>query len=332
MIEGDRAVTFVPHRRRRRAGSGRVFLRVVLVLIVALVGGEIYARYSLGLGDPPLYIPDPKIEYLNKPGTYRRFGHSIHINQWSMRSPGFPEKKPDSNELRILVVGDSVVYGGAWMLDEDTATWKLAQRLSKAAGRPVVVANISAGSWGPPNELAYLERFGDFEADAIIVVWSSHDAWDVPTFAPLGVENPTTRPKSALSELIFRYAVPRYLRGAEPAPVHTVEQEDASLRAARSILEYARVRSIPIGVVLHSTRAELSEKAVEGLDALRGVAESEGTPVFLTTSVLAAPFEKGDKIYQDDIHPTPAGQTLLADLYFRIAAKLLSSPLEEEGK
>lgn len=306
-------------------------LRLLLVLIVAMVGGELYARYGLGLGDPPLYIADPKIEYLNKPGTYQRLGHPIHINQWSMRSPDFPEKKPDSSELRVLVVGDSVVFGGAWMRDEDTATWKLAQKLSKAAGRPVVVANIAAGSWGPPNELAYLERFGDFDADAIIVVWSSHDAWDVPTFAPLGVENPTTRPKSALSELIFRYAIPRFFRAAPPPPAHTPAEKDDSLRAARSILEFARGRSIPIGVVLHSTRAELTEKSIEGLDALRAVADSEGVPVFQTSSVLAAPVEKGSKIYQDDIHPTPEGQTLLGDLYFQIAAKLLSSPLPETG-
>ncbi|MBX3388800.1 MAG: SGNH/GDSL hydrolase family protein [Phycisphaeraceae bacterium] len=309
-----------------------MFVRVLLFMIVATVGGEIYARYFLGLGDPPLYVRDSEIEYLNKPGTYRRLGHPIHINPWSMRSPDFPEKKTDSNELRILVVGDSVVYGGAWMRDEDTATWKLAQKLSKAAGRPVVVANISAGSWGPPNELAYLERFGDFDADAIIVVWSSHDAWDVPTFAPLGVENPTARPKSALSELVFRYVIPRYFRPAAPPQAHTMEQADASLHAARAILDFARSRSIPIGVVLHSTQAELSERSVEGLDAFRAVAESEGAPVFLTSSVLAAPAREGSKVYQDDIHPTPEGQTLLADLYFQIAAKLLSSPMPGEGK
>ncbi len=29
------------------------------------------------------------------------------------------------------------------------------------------MANISAGSWGPPNQLEYLKRFGTFDADVL---------------------------------------------------------------------------------------------------------------------------------------------------------------------
>jgi len=303
-----------------------MFLRAVAYLVVLLIAGELLSRYAVGLGDPPLFVPDAKIEYLNKPGTYRRFGHPIHINQWSMRSPDFGVKKSTNDELRVLIVGDSVVFGGAWMRDEDTATAKLARKLEQASGRPVVVANISAGSWGPPNQLAFLERFGDFDADAMIVVWNSHDAWDVPTFAPLGLENPTATPPSALVELITRYGLPRLTRGAAvPAP-NTTERADESLRAARSVIEFARERRIPIGVVLHSTRPELNQASVEGLELFRQVAESEDAPVFMTSAVLRTPFGQGKDIYKDDMHPSAGGQTLMADLYFRIAIQLLSGP------
>jgi len=295
-------------------------------VVVLLIAGELLARYAVGLGDPPLFVPDAKIEYLNKPGTYRRFGHPIHINQWSMRSPDFGARKATTDELRLLIVGDSVVFGGAWMRDEDTATSKLAIRLEQASGRPVVVANISAGSWGPPNQLAFLERFGDFDADAIIVVWNSHDAWDVPLFAPLGPENPTATPPSALGELVTRYGLPRLTREAAVAAPNTSQRADESLRAARSILEFARERRIPIGVVLHSTRPELNQTSVEGLELFRKLAESEDAPVFMTSAVLRTPFGQGKDIYKDDIHPSPVGQTLLADLYLRIALQLLSGP------
>src|SRR5947207_15760221 len=80
--------------RWRRRGA---FLLISLLLL--LVGGELFARYYLGLGDPPLMIADPQIEYLYKPSqTVHRFGHIIHYNAYSMRSDDFPAHQTDSNE------------------------------------------------------------------------------------------------------------------------------------------------------------------------------------------------------------------------------------------
>lgn len=317
-------MAFVRHKLRRHSPKRKWVLSVAIVVILGLGAGEIIARTVVGLGDPPLFEPDSRIEYLNKPGTYSRFHHAIHINKWSMRSPEFAERKPDSNELRVLIVGDSVVNGGASLSDEEVATFLLAQKLERASGRKVVVANIAAGSWGPPNQLAYLQRFGTFDADALIVVWSSHDAWDVPTFAPLGSESPTARPVSALGELLSRYILPRLAPPAETAKSPTVEQADVSLRAARSILELARARHIPAGVILHATQKEQGKADVEGLTLLRAVASSEGALVRESATVLGPEASKGRVLFRDDIHPNADGQAALADLYFRMAIELLS--------
>lgn len=324
-------MTFVRHNKRGHATGRRWFLRAVALVIVALAAGEIIARVGIGLGDPPLFVADSRIEYLNKPGTYNRYHHLIHINQWCMRSPDFPEKKSDSSELRVLVVGDSVVYGGAWLADEQVATFQLAEKLEKASGRRVVVANISAGSWGPPNQLAYLERFGTFDADAMLVVWSSHDAWDVPTFAPLGKDHPTVRPVSALEEFASRYVFPRLMLPAESPAGMSVENADVSLRAARSILELARARRIPVAVILHATRRERNNPDVEGLELLRSVAKSEGVPIRETASVLSPEATNGRNLYRDDIHPDAEGQAAVADLYFRTVVELLSGPGPASG-
>jgi len=92
------------------------------------------------------------------------------------------------------------------------ATEILQRELRKRSDRPVAVANVSAGSWGPGNLLAYVEVFGVFDADVVFVVLSSHDATDVPQFGNLvGTANfPDVKPKWALSEAMFRY-LPRYL-------------------------------------------------------------------------------------------------------------------------
>ncbi len=76
------------------------------VIIFALVGTETFARVVLGLGDPPLTVRDPKIEYMFKPGVYQRFGNDVAYNEYSIRALA----PPSGNVLgeRALVVGDSV--------------------------------------------------------------------------------------------------------------------------------------------------------------------------------------------------------------------------------
>jgi len=63
-------------------------------------------------------------------------------------------------------------------------------------GRPVVVGNASAKSWGPPNELAYLQHFGTLDADVVILELSSHDyALLAPTQSAI-VERSSSTPHS----------------------------------------------------------------------------------------------------------------------------------------
>ncbi|HEX2973620.1 MAG TPA: hypothetical protein VHP11_14895, partial [Tepidisphaeraceae bacterium] len=162
-----------PKRLRRMVGV------VAMGLVGLLVVGEGIARFGLGLGDPPLSIADPQIEYLFKPSmSYRRFGRHISFNAYSMRSGPTTQKKTDPGEVRVLVVGDSVVYGGVQSDDSEIATTLLEPRLRDVLHRPVYVGNISAGSWGPPNMLAYARRFGWFDADVVVIVLSSDDYCD----------------------------------------------------------------------------------------------------------------------------------------------------------
>ncbi|MCC6134828.1 MAG: hypothetical protein IT491_05555 [Gammaproteobacteria bacterium] len=201
-----------PNRRR-------VILLSILATVAILIGaGELFARYVLGLGDPPLSLAHDQIEYLFKPNQdVMRFGHRIIINAYGMRTENFPKAKP-AGEFRVMVFGDSVLNGGN-LLDHSTlATTLLSKRLSDALERPVVVGNISAGSWGPGNWLAYAQEYGFFDADIVMLVISSHDYADNPTFAPLNpLTHPQERPWSALWEGVTRY-LPRYLPRISAAP------------------------------------------------------------------------------------------------------------------
>ena len=151
---------------------------IVAAALGVLAAGELVARSWLGLGEPPLSLNDPGIGYLFQPDqNCHRFHHLVHYNSWSMRSDDFPLHKADRREVRVMVVGDSVINGGALTDQKELGTSLLQQDLASRLGRPVVVGNISAGGWGPLNEWPYLREFGTFDADDLVLVESSHDAF-----------------------------------------------------------------------------------------------------------------------------------------------------------
>src|SRR5437870_452589 len=105
-------------RRRRKIIAGSL-----LILLLILAGLELFCRFYLGLGDPPLMRADPEIEYLFVgPRTYHRFGNIISYNRFSMRSREFDARRKDPRELRVIVAGDSVINGGAPTDQKDLAT------------------------------------------------------------------------------------------------------------------------------------------------------------------------------------------------------------------
>ena len=148
-----------------------------LVIFLSLVGAlELGLRLILGLGNPLVYVADDQIGYLLAPNQQtRRFGNRIAINQYSMRSQPIADR-PAEDTSRILLLGDSVANGGWWTDQKDTISEMLSQDWrSTPQSSAIEVLNASANSWGPRNELAYLQRFGSFGAQAIVVLINTDD-------------------------------------------------------------------------------------------------------------------------------------------------------------
>lgn len=185
---------------------------VVLVLIVLLVLLEIGLRWRFGFGNPLTYIADEQVGYLLAPNQQvRRFGHQISINQYSMRSPQISKaRSPDT--LRILLLGDSIANGG-WWTDQDQTIASLLQQqikplLQHTSWQQVDVLNASANSWGPRNELAYLQKFGSFEAQVLILLLNTDDLFaTAPTSVQVGRDPnyPAHKPPLALVDVLSRF-------------------------------------------------------------------------------------------------------------------------------
>jgi hypothetical protein len=311
----------VPRWRRR-------FKYAAMILLIGVLVAELAARWLLGLGNPPITQTHPTIEYLFAPNQdIRRFGNRFQTNSYSMRSPEFPKTRRDPRELRVLVLGDSIINGGVLTDQSKLATELLRPDLEERLGRPVVVANISAGSWGPPNLLAYVKEFGTFDADIAVLVLSSHDAADVPTFAPLD-ENafPQKKPPFALWEAATRY-LPRYLpgAGAPPPPSDNAPKKgDDALTALASLIDLLQTNGVRVAVLLHETRSELESGADPGQAAIKQICSmARIVPLYLGPAFKQS-IDRGEDPYRDDgLHPNDIGQRLIyEELRQAVAAEL----------
>jgi len=287
---------------------------VVLLLIVA----EWFSRAYLGFGTPALSTSHPTIEYLYQPNQeVYRFHNRILINQYGMRSEPFTQQKQDPS-FRVMVFGDSVVNGGNRIDHNELATTILQQKLARILEKKVVVGNISAGSWGPGNWLAYLKEYGTFDADVIVLVVSSHDYFDNPTYEPLDAyTHPQKAPVFALGEGITRY-LPVVLGVRSPPDWDLSDASKAKgLSDIKQFLEQAKESVSTVVVFQHWGKAEiLRDKPYLGNLRVRELCDSIGIPTVSLRPYFQTALENGESPYTDDIHPSERGQTLLAQALF----------------
>lgn len=288
-------------RRRRFVVAG------IAILLALVAVAEVGLRYFTGLGNPPRLMAHPTIEYLYEPSrTYWRRGNRISFNRHSMRSDDFASKKTDGREFRLLVLGDSVVNGGAQSDQAAMATEIVRDELTRDLGRPVVVGNVSAGSWGPPNLLAYAREYGLFDADAVVIVLSSHDAADAPSATQY---QPPRKPILALQEL-----AERFLGSVASEPSVDASLSDHALPqcidAVRDLIALCQAAGAEVIVLQHYEKGELDE-VPPGHAAISRAAG--GARVSTLGPALKASLKSGVEPYRDFIHLNDAGQRLLAN-------------------
>lgn len=292
----------------------KVYIIVSLCLIVFV---ELILRYVFGFCDAVLYQPSPAYEYIAQPNQHRyRFFSHIDYNSYSQRSD-----EPDSTKTIVLGLGDSVIFGGT-MLDQDSIATTL---FSKETGMQML--NISSGSWGPDNCAAYLKEKGTFGAKAMVLVCSSHDAFDVMSHIPVvGIypNYPDEQYKLAIWEVIDRYLMPRikvYFSGKQlldpdAQVVEKVKSDEGVAKKALNfdpgfdqLLQISEEKHIPFFIYLHPEVSEvMSRKYKEGGLMIMEWAKTHHVELIdgLNEGVTV-------DIYRDVIHLNEKGQRNLAN-------------------
>ena len=287
-------------------------------LILIFSSFEIIARYIIGLGDPPLYVSHPTIEYEMAPSQkLKRFHRNIFINSLGMRSDELSKHKV---KKRVLVYGDSILWGGSLIDQKNIATEILKRNLNKKVNN-FEVANISAGSWGPGNWLAHIKERGTYNADQIIIVVSSDDWKDNPHYNSLKctLNSPTEKPKLAVSELFIRYFYSKIsnYNSRMFEKLDCKEKIYPSNKGLNDLQEFFTVvlkNEIPIIVIQFWDRDEfISEKTKLGYSLVKDLAKKNNVPTIDTISFFKKCSSNPNKLFTDYIHPfTKLGQSCLA--------------------
>jgi hypothetical protein len=314
----------------------KIFKYTVLIVVAVMAASELVCRFAIGLGDPPLFQADSAMEFVLQPSkSYTRFHKRFSVNQYAMRADSFPPGKSTPDELRVLVIGDSVMYGGVRIDQANIATEILKRSLQQQYHRPVVVGNGSAKGWGPPDELEYLKRYGTLNADLVVFVFSSHDFEDIPTFTHIvGVasEYPDKKPLLALQDLWGTYLVPRYRTELSTANAATVNRSEADiakcLNSERDAYLLSRAAHAKVALVQHLTLSEIAGKYDRGYYANQAVAKEQQVPFVDDGDEIRADLKSGRSPYYegDPIHPNDLGQQVLAHTLLRAVNLALGQP------
>lgn len=292
--------------------------KTALLIFVVLLLTELLARFVFGLGQLPLYISDPDFEYIYAPGqNICRFGNRIQTNEFSMRSGSLSEK----DSIRILKIGDSVINGGAHIDQDSLSSTLLEHRLSEEFHFPVRVLNISAQSWGPDNAFAYLKKYGDFEADMIVLVFSSHDLHDNMHHQPVVGQKlawPNEQPLLAITDAWSRYiwpAVKTKLGYSSNEYDYFIGFDDSKINPGwGSFIRYCKEQQIPLLVYLHAEQEELvlGEYTNYGKEIMQMLSEDS------IPCIRGMDYIKETSDYRDNIHLNEKGHRELSDALFPI--------------
>ncbi|HIK07600.1 MAG TPA: SGNH/GDSL hydrolase family protein [Trichormus sp. M33_DOE_039] len=269
----------------------KLLLVILAVVLVALVLGEIGLRSLFGFGNPLTYIADDEIGYLLAPNQRtRRFGNRIEINEYSMRSASVSQT-PAPSTRRLLLLGDSIANGGWWTDQANTISSLLTASLSHH--QTTEVLNASANSWGPRNELAYLHKFGTFQAQVVILLINTDDLFaTTPTSLPVGRDRnyPTQKPALGLIEVWQRYG-----KKQQPIPELAELQKEAGDRVGVNLEAIAQIQTL--------TRQHHSQFLLVMTPLLREIGEPGPRDYEITARQRLKDFTQAQKITYIDFLP-----------------------------
>lgn len=172
----------------------RYLWRILAAVVIFFLAGEVLAR-ALNIVDRLngygrlLFTrgPSADLPYVLRPGlATSQFGVQIHVNRLGLRGPEV-EPTPLPGVRRVLVLGDSVVFGQG-VAEDETVSADLEQQLNTEGRARWEAINAGVQGYDAVAEARFLEMRGLDLRPAVVVVGTSLNDYDpAPGYSPLGI-------------------------------------------------------------------------------------------------------------------------------------------------
>ena len=293
---------------------------------------------------PGIYAPNQRLTDLRIPAL----PHEVSINELGYRGESFPLVK-DSAEFRLVVIGDSFVYGD-YVDDDKTLPAFVGAQLATRC-KNVRVVNAGLGGSTITEQIQLAQRALRLSPDMMVLVFSENDLSDLaqPTTMweqlaqnraaksrfPLGTVYPVLR-NTALWNLALKVRgtlsnreVERNLQKARSSPesnkaaqpgAATLVPGDYAARYRNELIALQGVgtkHNVPI--LLAAYPSHLTLAATRPPDLIRWITETgraAGLPTMDLSPVLLGAGRQVQDLYllPHDGHPSPAGYSLAAQV------------------
>ncbi|TGD82233.1 SGNH/GDSL hydrolase family protein [Hymenobacter wooponensis] len=301
--------------------SFRTYYILISLIVFVFLLSEVILRRVYGFTNAILMREDKAFEYIPVPQDRYRFFKNNYYNSYSQRN-----REITTNDSTIILgFGDSVINGGVQTEQDSLATSLLSNYLTQKNHQQVLVTNIAAGSWGPDNCYAYLKKYGNFGAKKLLLVVSSHDAYDNMNFEKIvGVipSYPDKQYQLAITELFDRYLYPRYLSQYFSFTAEKTPEKNNNLLISKykngmqfnsgfkHFANYSDSTKIPLLIYLHADQEELKQGTYneQGKEIIAFCAKNN-IPLI---NELNYKFSADD--YRDGIHLSEKGQRHMYDI------------------
>jgi hypothetical protein len=327
--DNDQALNAEAHSARTSRIPSRLSTatRRMAIAMAVLLCVELLLRFTVGLGRPLLFLPDPAFGSMPAPNQdlHRFFSHIV-INEFGMRSGHVPVAK-SALERRILFVGDSVTFGTTYVDQKAIFTELIGEYYGHSSSPPTMVMNASSPGWAPSNELGFIRSKGIFAADLVVFVVNTKDL--IQPFAPFTMSpmTPTRNPASAIGEALGRYIIPRIFGsshsvdpGSGPSGDPQVEAETVKILDVLSAAEGLAHRNGAQFMIIYSPMIDddirsYSERWDKGVRMLMAWSLKEKVSIVDMRKEFSRYPES--QIYFDGMHLRPFGHQIVSDEFLK---------------
>ncbi|MEM9944668.1 MAG: SGNH/GDSL hydrolase family protein [Cyanobacteria bacterium P01_D01_bin.36] len=304
------------------------------VLLLAALLLEAILRFGLGFGRPPLYIADANMGYRLAPSQrVRRLGNRIHINEYSMRA-GAIAPTPAPQTLRLFLLGDSLANGNWWTDQNDILSKRIARALTPSLPKPytsIEALNASANSWGPRNELAYLQQYGTFGSQVLVLLLNTDDLFGTePTSLQVGRDRnyPSQNFPTATSEILHRLT-----HKNQPIPGLKEIQDEGGDRVGKNLIAINGIYQQTMSeggafiLILSPLKRELPGPRDYELVARQRLQDwaLQNDVRYLDLLPTFAEQAEPNALYRDHIHLSPTGNELVSQIIAKELPSLISN-------